>query len=350
MPDNLDPTGRDDSTGAIEYALDVAARSARGGQLAAGNVYWTTRPTVRLPAGVYRTTRAIRMPKAVNIVSDGAVLQGDGSHDGLTWDHAWRATVRGLTFLDYATALRMPTGNLDEAMIHVDHCGAQRCRAFVDTVSYAASRSTLVKLSNCIVDTAQVRVYADQVNLDSCWFYHSGQSEAAIVLDGNASVTNCVGVPRGDFHTAPERRWIDFHAIDLARSLAVRDCRFGAESGGITLVHNYAAGNVDFLASDLSQVCITIDTVKSCPVMAGPGRRCSVLLYAMPNGIDLRQVNGSEHADGIVAVHPSMTVPAPTEANLRRYSIAIDRPTRRLREYWGQDVLPASLVDYLRWD
>src|SRR5688572_13554522 len=109
----LDPTGQDDSTDSIEYACNVAGNAVKGGQLAEGDVYWTTRPTLRLPAGVYRTTRPIKVPKSVNIMSDGAVFQGSGgAHDCFVWDAAWRATVRGLMFLDYATALRMPTGNL----------------------------------------------------------------------------------------------------------------------------------------------------------------------------------------------------------------------------------------------
>jgi hypothetical protein len=226
-----DPTGKKDSTAAIQLALD-AAGAAMGSSFTEEGIYWATQPIVDFPPGVYQTTKPLRVPQSLVLNSFGRAMliaaPDDKTFDCFVWEKAWRATVRGLGFRGYQTALRMPTGNIDLAMINVQSCTAQACTNFLDTVSYAASRSTLTKVTDCILYGTPMKIYTDVATIDGCWLYNCDNTDAILTLDSKASITNCVAVPAG---AGPQRRWIDFYSSELGRSLSIRDCRFGGEGG-----------------------------------------------------------------------------------------------------------------------
>jgi hypothetical protein len=257
-----DPTGVADSTAAIQAAVDdliaLAPTLQVGGSTA--EPVFTANPNlvVYFPYGKYY----IEQPNGVEIAQQtgntfvqasitfsagesGAALFGDNTNIGINFDGGgYRNKFENIIFANFATAIRLSTTNKNESMFQVDNCRSQSNGTFLDTVSYATTRSTMIDIrdSFCGDTVVFVKHYTDQMTIRNCWMYAKNLSYDALLYlsgDGNVNLYDNFFIPHGNQIPNPQNaRWIDF-VTDSAQStvsdmsvkfLNIRGCRMSLES------------------------------------------------------------------------------------------------------------------------
>lgn len=286
----------------LQSIIDAAAKQTTSVQFVAGQSYTSSKAAAIIPPGMHELSAPLRVPKLVDVICEGqAVLRA--VKPGLTAldmeAKGWRNRVEGLTFYGFDTAIRFSTGNLNTSMFVVQRCVAQQCRVFIDTVSYPASRSTILTVRDCLSLGGRIFSYCDVANIEDCWFNHHGGDDALLVLDSRANVSGCVFVPANS--TAANRRWIDFLASESSRALTLTGCRFGGEYAGIPIVQSFADRNLKRAVGDWSKVGISIADCQICSAGGPAGRRAPVLLSAPPDFVSIQRCGGSLARDGLAA-------------------------------------------------
>lgn len=257
-----DPTGTNDSTPAIQtavnYLISIAPSFNVGGS-AAEPVY-TANPNlvIYFPTGKYKISQAIGVniplqsgstfvQASLTFSADesGAALFGDNTNIGINFTGGgYRNKFQNLVFANFATAIRLDTTNKNESMLQVDNCRSQSNGTFLDTVSYATTRSTMIDIRNsfCGDTSVFVKHYTDKMTISNCWLYAKNLSYDALLYlsgDGNVNLYDNFFIPHGNqIPTPANARWIDF-VSDSAESttadrsvkfLNIRGCRMSLES------------------------------------------------------------------------------------------------------------------------
>ena len=129
-------------------------------------------------------------------------------------------------------------------MFQVDNCRSQSNGTFLDTVSYATTRSTMIDIRNsfCGDTITFVKHYTDHMTIRDCWMYAKKDSYPALLYlsgDENVNLYDNFFIPHGNqIPTPANARWIDF-VVDSAQStvsdgsvkfLSIRGCRMSLES------------------------------------------------------------------------------------------------------------------------
>jgi len=237
-----------DDTAAIQAALTYAG-NLYGGDITgvAGYVGWFTTEVI-FPRGTYLCGKVI-IPRRIKLKGCGQSviksLTGTSTVPaGFFVDNPiYTLYAKRLTFLYYDTCFRIPTNNSDMAFITFSECSVAKTNLFVDTVSYAASRSTTFRMERCHVSygvKTLAKIYTDKSSFVGNWFLHSNDS-IFMYLDSFAAFRDNMWIP---VNAGPNKAYIEFNASDLVRSLSFSSERFGGENGScpIVIVRNVNAG------------------------------------------------------------------------------------------------------------
>ena len=178
--------------------------------------------TIHVPRGKYRIDGQVEINFNNAVMqlcfeSDGAVLLGTGSNICLNFiNGGYRNVIKKLTFGHFAKAIRWTSFNRNESQLVIENCTSGTNDIFLDTDSYAVSRSTMINIENClVVDTrVMVRHFTDQLTISNSWLYaKNGSYDAMLYLsgDGNVHIRDTFLIPFAIQLPNPANgRWIDF--------------------------------------------------------------------------------------------------------------------------------------------
>ncbi|CAG7640584.1 hypothetical protein ACFQI7_30405 [Paenibacillus allorhizosphaerae] len=201
-----------------------------------------------------------------------------------------RFEARNLTFVGYSTALEISTADVDVSMMELNNVIFHMCKTGLDTISFAASRSTVLTVRNCISWKTDlvIKSHCDMTLLDNCWMTHSGYNGPAIYNDSHLNINGGIYVPL-KAQTDADPRWIDNYETGGEHGLFIDGVRFGGEGGGgYPIVFNYVAADLN-LANHEGNV-ISIENTHM--VSVGTPRKSSIVLFNIPNRISIRNSNG----------------------------------------------------------
>lgn len=353
-----DPTGVADSTAAIQAAVDylvsIAPTLQVGGSTAEPAFTANPNLVVYFPSGKYKIAAAngVQIPlqtgstfvqASITFSADesGAALFGDNTNIGINFNGGgYRNKFQNLILANFLTAIRLDTTNKNESMFQVDNCRSQSNGTFLDTVSYATTRSTMIDIrdSFCGDTVTFVKHYTDQMTIRNCWMYAKVGSYPALLYlsgDGNVNLYDNFFIPHGVQIPSPENaRWIDF-VSDSAQStvgdssvkfLNIRGCRMSLESAR-PFIWTYAN---TLPTQPNSNPSITIED----SYIGGTGG-ASVITYktGYPSGVNLKncKILSSYYIVGVDA--GNSTYPEPSTAigstyNITNHVIMVDEATR----------------------
>jgi hypothetical protein len=178
------------------------------------------------------------------------IRQNTKSENHFHLGNAFRCAVIGLQFIGGNHAIWYYNNNIDQGRLLVRDCSFQLTSSFAIRVGGSGrpndTNSTNVTVENCeFYRCSQVaESSADQFLLKNCWVwldFPTARSNAAVFVNRGFQMIfeQMFGVPDvNDPATGKSGnvRWVDNHSRFYAR-----DCRFGAENGGISTVWHYGA-------------------------------------------------------------------------------------------------------------
>jgi hypothetical protein len=272
-----DPTGKNDSTAAIQATIDEACKTYKEmdcGRSGCGRSV----ADVFIPAGRYTLNASIRTGCAPGIHGEGTAIlhQTNSSADIFYNKGVWRTQISGLHFLSGANHLHFGTNNIDTAFIIIERC------VFVNASSaairmmnnsgegtkgaYQGSASTQVTVSTSeffrneqvVINWCDVFTFKDNW-VESCFMPTCSKGKALFENHDTLFLDRMLGVPHPV--AGNDQRWIDnFRGMVIAR-----DSRFGGEGGGFTVVVNKA--------SFLDVPCVNASTCPTYPIAPQPPPR-----------------------------------------------------------------------------
>jgi hypothetical protein len=353
-----DPTGVADSTAAIQaavnYLISIAPTLQVGGSTAEPTFTANPNLVVYFPIGKYKIAAAngvVIAPQtggtfvqaSITFSADpsGAALFGDNTNIGINFNGGgYRNKFENLILANFLTAIRLSTTNKNESMFQVDNCRSQSNGTFLDTVSYATTRSTMIDIRNSFCGDTGVFVkhYTDKMTIRDCWLYAKDLSYDAILYlsgDGNVNLYDNFFIPHGNqIPTPANARWIDF-VSDSAQGTAsdgnlkflnIRGCRNSLESSR-PFIWTYSN---TLPTQPFANPSITIED----SVIGGTGG-APVITYktGYPGGVNLKNCKVLS-APLIVGVDAgNSTYPEPSTAigstyNITNHVIMVDEATR----------------------
>lgn len=283
----------------------------------------------------------------------GASITGNEINIGFNFTGGgFRNKFSNIAFGKFATAIKLNTGNKNESMLQIDSCRSQSNDIFIDTVSYAASRSTMIDIRGTMCGDTRVFVkhYTDHMTIRDCWIYAKKDSYDALLYlsgDGNVNIYDTFMIPFGQQIPNPQNaRWIDFVTDSTQSTVAdmstkflnIRGCRMSLESAR-PFIWTFADTN-PFQPNAISSITIEDS------YLGGTGG-APVINYktGYPGSVTLKncKIFASYF---IVAVDPTnLTGPQPSAPGAwSNHVIMIDEATR-LAQTNGQQINLGNLVD-----
>ena len=250
-----------DVTDAIQAAVDQVVAFANdiyvGGSVVNPTDLISPNFVIFFPTGKYLINQAngVQIPPQIGTITQaslhfesaqsGTAITGNGTNIGFNFTGgAYRNKFSNIAFGKYSTAIKLNTSNKNESMLQIDSCRSQSNDIFIDTVSYLASRSTMIDIRGTMCGDTRVFVkhYTDHMTIRDCWMYAKKDSYDAVLYlsgDGNVNLYDNFMIPFGAQIPNPQNaRWIDF-VTDSAQStvtdmstkfLNIRGCRMSLES------------------------------------------------------------------------------------------------------------------------
>lgn len=238
--------GATDATPAIQAAVAFIS-------LFSGSLVQDAYVTLRFPRGDYLIADAdgvevAHTAAAVNICfesDDGANILGTGSNFAFKFTGGGaKNKFKKLYFKGFGAAILWETQNRNECLLSIEDCKSWQNDVFVDTGSYAQSRSSMVEMTRVQTDTTRVVIkhYTDHLTFKDCWFYAKEASYDALFYlsgDGQVKFDSCFFIPNTVPLAIPANgRWIDFvsdpanctPADRSLKSLKIESCRASIES------------------------------------------------------------------------------------------------------------------------
>lgn len=233
---------------AVNYAITLAEELTSGGEYQSSAFI-----TVKLANKAYllSQTNGVTIPVntyKANICFEadyGATLIGNLTNIGINFNGGgYKNRFRKILFTKFGTAVKLNTSNNNESMLQVESCQSLGNDIFLDTVSYATSRSTMIDIRDTFCGDTRVFVkhYTDHMTIRDCWMYAKNNSYDAVLYlsgDGNVNLYDNFFIPFGAQISNPQNaRWIDF-VSDSAQGtssdrsvkfLNIRGCRCSLES------------------------------------------------------------------------------------------------------------------------
>jgi hypothetical protein len=192
---------------------------------------------------------------------------------------AWRLNVQGLFLHGGRHHFNIGTNNTDCSFHAYTDCtfsnasgAAIRLRPPADFPYYHGSGSTQVTVRDSkFFNNEQVTIFfGDTMTIEDVWVEGSGHNQSAFkaLFENHAKLilNRMLGVPYTKKGLG--QRWIDNWGY-----LTARNCRFGGEGGGMTIVHNKA--------SFICYPCNPYEGVEVCPAMKPDNGTC----WAVPPNV-----------------------------------------------------------------
>lgn len=303
--------------------------------------------TVKLPRADYLILDAAGVPINWNAnvlqicfeSETGARIIGNGSNKAFDFiNGGYRNLFKKITFANFAKVVDYRTNNRNECFLKFEECNSSGNDIFIDTENYSESRSTMIKLSDCLVTGTRVAVrhFTDQLSIENTWIYAKDASYDALLYlsgDGMVSVKDSFMIPNAKQIPNPQNaRWIDF-VSDSAngtpgdrsiKTLKISNVRMSLESARPfiwTFDNNTSKPNGNNQISS-----ITIED----SYLGGTGGN-SVITYktGYPGSVNLRNVKGLSCPQIVSVDSANTTYPVPSNlSNLTYHAIMIDEATR----------------------
>lgn len=320
-----------DDTVAIQAAVTFANTLYMSSNAVGGSLHYVANVKVLIPQGFYEIGTKIIVPQGVDLDMQGAVFVASPSDKTVDCfditGNVYRNEYNGGTFVGFRTAFIVSTGNLDTSKMTFSGQTFHKCTTGIDTISYSASRSTLLTIEKFTSWETDLfaKVHCDMVHIKDGWITHSGYNGAAIYNQGFTRMENVICVPASGGTTS---RWIDNYSEDGGttttlgqRGLHINHCRFGAENGGMPTVYNYASGITNY-ASYLP-TSIVIENTQAAATGSAYTFKALIVLFALPNRIEFKNMSGMTNlANGLICSDSSFD--STLIANSRLNSIELD--------------------------
>ncbi len=200
--------------------------------------FGATNVKLKLPKGFAKTSAVIPFLRGFDLESEGtthiqcATNKGHAFMDCGT-DKVLDFQAYGIKLQQYTTCFRMKSDDADMVQWTFKRCGFRNVDLGIDTVSFNASRSSILTLENCKVSYGVTRLansYCDMTHVIGGWYSHNVNS-ALIVFAGRLCVSGGIYVPVLP-ETQNEFCWYQGELADRSAGGSFTGCRFGSEFGG----------------------------------------------------------------------------------------------------------------------
>jgi hypothetical protein len=244
--------GTTDDTAAITAAINAANARAINQVYAGSTTNVATAPSIYFPTGTYLITSTITpsaTTRTLTLIGDSkSILIGSGTKaiSPFSFNTMRYLTIKNIHFQNFNTALTISSGNIDLCNYIFENVCGEALNLFLDTVSYAVSRSTNIAFYSCEFQYEVVKLanlYCDNVSFYSCWL-GSGSGAEYIKANSNLAFYSCMFVPAGT--NVSGRCWVlltnnngsGSTTTDQFRGVTFYRCRVSNEGGNCPLVVN----------------------------------------------------------------------------------------------------------------
>ncbi|MEM1447409.1 MAG: hypothetical protein AAGF84_15225 [Planctomycetota bacterium] len=288
----------------INAAIQLAERATHRTPPKVGGSTWSVQAPLVVLRGVFDVRAPIRMPAALRIRAEGAVLNCRAlppeafAFDGV----GWRCEIAGsMSLVAAPNGIRWNTGtlsnNLTLGMSRIEGVHFAGVRGVAIDLQ---CRSSVVVIERCIFDSTSKVLHdrmCDDVAMVHCFVSGSRPpSVTPITLEyGRLTIRGGVFTPSVAAKTAAMLSWIEIvneppGATSREQMLLCDGVRFGGEFGGIAVVTNRAAGRTNYPGGP--GVCITLRNLHASNTPNGADRSAAgeatgplVLLEKVPNHV-----------------------------------------------------------------
>jgi len=239
------------------------------------------RMVIYFPPGNYNVSDTIDISPANKIYSDGKAIihQKNPDKDIFVTTGKWRITVSGISFRGGKNQLVIGNPNIDQSFFIISECDFRNSSQFaIKTLDGTSSAYCLV--DRCTFKYSFQAFYnvCDKATFANCWISTAaGNTNSAVLVNkGCLSVERLLGVPRV---SGKKQRWIDNYG-----TVSCRDCRFGGEGGGFSIVYNYASADSVY---PIVPWAINLD---DCDVYCAG--KAAIVCHELPNKISIKDCRG----------------------------------------------------------
>ena len=263
--------GKHDDTDAIQRALDAAGAATHGNEnpIKHGGDGSLVHPTLVFPAGAYIISRTLypagggasgsKKVRPAHLRGESAELkQVNSSADILFTTSLWRWKISGIHFIGGQNHIHIGNNDTDASFFTITGClFANASSAAIRTIGpgwwssdapdpyFTGTASTQVTVKNSqFYHNQQVAVnWCDQMVFEDIWTEGAPAPNKALFENHDKLfLSRMLGVPESGIVPGSDQRWIDNHNHGATGGQVVaRDCRFGGEGGGFTVVVNFAS-------------------------------------------------------------------------------------------------------------
>ncbi|WP_228001229.1 phage tail-collar fiber domain-containing protein [Vibrio parahaemolyticus] len=190
---------------ALKAAIEFAWNKGTNDTLPGSAVYVHATKSIYLPHDIYCIKSLIDIDgiKSINIFGDDrSALVGDGSGLQVAFKgNALRfVTISNIWIQNFVKFAEFSTSNLDGARWTFNSIYVDAIECFMDSVSYALSRSTQVTFNESIFFSACKKIgdfYTDSLNFNECWFQNPQTGKEYIKANSNTNFDGCMRIPVG---------------------------------------------------------------------------------------------------------------------------------------------------------
>lgn len=246
--------GSTDDSAARDIALTLAQAAIKTFQYPGSLTYATNGPAVIFGSKRYRINSSLTLgsgSRHVVLKSEGTtVILGDPDLtkgvDFLIVTGLRMLHVEGIHFHNFDTVFHVSSGNLNSSHYAFRYVRTDAVNVFLDTDTYALSRSTQIDVAHCVFESATVQVmrsYADKINVRDSWIGAKDSTTDSFHVNAHIGFDNCVFIPAG---TATQfgGAWVRLTEDDgdggtIAeehRGVHFQSCRFSNESSNPPIV------------------------------------------------------------------------------------------------------------------
>lgn len=284
--DGVKADGINDDTAGLQLALDAQGVLSDNTDADIGSTLgWA--PILFFAHGVFLTSAPlINKTSYCRIEGVNAALKAHnfvGNHGFSANGNAWRISIKGLQFCDYPIAVYLNSNNINSGLVEISNC------LFFGSTEYAIwlnCQSTNTQIKNCLFRENKHECYietGDLVEWKGGWINRGSNPltvdrDAGIINHGHLIMRDVLGVPF--VQTVEEPAWVNNYNTFRAYS-----CRFGGESGGFTVVNNFAKWQRNL---SLKKRVI----IEGCDVFSAAGDRTPVRIFEIPSQINFISDSG----------------------------------------------------------
>ncbi|NNW55512.1 hypothetical protein, partial [Roseobacter sp. HKCCD8284] len=247
--------GLTNDAAAIQAAFDAVEVVANSAQWPGSSTFASVSPEVLLPdGGEFRIDSTINVEghRFVRLVSDGRALivgntSGTKTVTAFSGSGVRYLEVEGVQFNNLNKAFVISSGNLNSSKYVFRDVICDSTNLFLDTDTYALSRSTIVNFDSCVFESDVVQVaqaYVDCINVRDSWIACRSSSTDTFHVNSLINFSGCMFIPAGSatiggsWVRLTEDNGAGGTTTEQHRGVHFSDCRFSNEGSNHTIVVN----------------------------------------------------------------------------------------------------------------